>query len=160
MPKLRTPVRYGSELKDIEFRNFLNLDESVKQIIDCPVGVFTPVKDRAIASGKFLQSDNRGSLLINSRRNSKHVETIAIRLTTGSPTRLFAFAQRVNGCLAVIVDSFNLNMTLWVDSTTTIVFRVLGTTGVYWLPFGGHNLYLQADLGVGGYVDFTVYGFY
>jgi len=160
MIKIREAVRYGSELKDIEFAQFPELSDTVKTVLDFPVGVQTAVKDRGIAKGKLLQSDNRGSLLINQRRNSKHVETISIRLTYSFPIRLFAFAQRVNGCLAVIVGSFNFNMSLWVDSTGSIIFRTLGTTGVNWLPFGGHNLYLMADLNVGGYVDFTVYGFY
>ena len=160
MPKLRMPVRYGSEIKDIEFSNFLNLTDTVEQIIDCPVGVAAPAVDRGIASGKFLRSGDSGNLLACPAEVFENTESITIRLTTAQPSRLFAFAQRVNGCLIVPGDSHGVNMTMWVDPAGVNILRFLSTTGSVWIPFSGHELVLTADLQAGGYIDFTVFGLY
>lgn len=160
MPKLRTPVRYGSEIKDIEFTDFLNLTDTVENVIDFPVGVCTPVVDRGKATGKFLRCSDNGTLLARPVRVSENIESISIRLTRDLPLWLFRFAQTVHGCLVTPDEEESVIVFMWSDSTGSFLLKSLSYTESVWIEFTGKDLYLRAVLPVGGYIDCTVRGFY
>ena len=160
MPKLRMPVRYGSEIKNIEFTDFLNLTDTVTNILDFPVGITKPVIDRGIAPGKFLQSDKYGNLLSNDLDNSKHVETREGSLTHITKFVDIVFSQRVHSCLITPVSQSMTFIFFWSDSTHTQSIQQLSFTENNWIPFAGHTLSLFADfMGVGN-LYLQIHGFY
>lgn len=160
MIKIRQPVRYGSELKDIEFAQFPELSDTVKTVLDFPVGVQTAVKDRGIASGKFLRSGIAGNLSIAKVNSFKNVEELYHEFPAGDTFHDFVFSQKVYIVLAVRGLDFNMADAHYYDSTHTIFLADIGSTDSVTLFVVGTTFSIKGSRAPDGTCNIRLYGFY
>lgn len=160
MPKLRMPVRYGSEIKDIEFTDFLELSDTVKSVISLPVGIKVPVRDRGIASGKLLRCDNAGALLIDKPICCQDYEAILIDLDVGHSYKEYTFAQKVYKCLLSIYLWSNVTSFYWTNSGGSEVLQEFSETEMNTLNFVGTKIWLGSTYDFDGGVGAYIVGFY
>jgi len=160
MIKIREAVRYGSELKDIEFAQFPELSDTVKTVLDFPVGIQTAVKDRAIAVGKFLQGDIAGNLLASMPLGFKNVEELYYEFPGSVAWHDFVFDQKVYVVLIWMSDFIYWNWTRWYDLTHTVLLQSLEYGSPAVLGFVGTTVAIQTGCAGDGWVKMHAYGFY
>jgi len=160
MIKIRQPVRYGSELSDIEFAQFPELSDTVKTVLDFPVGIQTAVKDRGIASGKFLHSDIAGNLLASMPLGFKNVEELYFEFPAGTIAHDFVFSQKVFVVLVQMVDFTYWHWTKQYDITHTFYLRDIPYGEITMLAFVGTTVSLIVYNEPGGYCNIRLFGFY
>jgi len=160
MIKIRQPVRYGSELKGIEFAQFPELSDTVKTVLDFSVGIASAVKDRAIASGKFLHSDIAGNLLASSPMGFKHVEELYFEFPVGTIAHDFVFGQKVFVVLVQMVNFTYWHYTHQYDITHTVYLRDIPYGDPTILYHVGTTVSLIVYNEVGGCCNIRLFGFY
>ena len=160
MIKIAQPVRYGSQLKDIEFAQFGELSDTVKTVLDFPVGVAQPAKDEAIAKGKLLRSASSGNLLASKHPRFENTELIDYEFPPNDNFHDFVFTQKVYCVYIDVYETFQFTALVYIDLLHAVVLRAFIAGSRAMIPFVGRTFCLHCSLGPAGYCKIRLYGFY
>ena len=160
MPRLHIPVRYGSEIKDIEFTKFLELSDTVKPVLSLPVGIRTPVKDRGIAAGKLLRCDNNGVLLSSNQLAYTGVFSDDYSLEGYDDFVDIEFAETMHWLILDVSFYDRLDYLYWTDSGHTLILKNLGKGSMATIRFTGKKISIGAAFTDFGSIDFDIWAIY
>lgn len=160
MSKLRTPVRYGSEIKDIEFTKFLELSDTAKSVLSLPVGIKTPAKDRGIAAGKLLRCDNNGALVTGNCFGYTDIITNDFSLDNANAFVDIVFTKTIYMIRFACSYYDNLDYLYWTNSSHDAVLQNLGKSGLMTILFRGKAVSIGAAFTDEGDVDFDIWAYY
>ena len=160
MIKIAQPVRYGSELKDIEFAQFPELSDTVKTVLDFSVGITQPAKDEAVAKGKFTRCDISGNLLQSKHPRFENIQLMEYEFPPDDTFHDFVFSQKVYRVYIDVYDSFQFTALIHTDLLHAVILRAFIAGSKAIILFVGRTICFHSSLGPAGYCKIRLYGFY